>query len=104
MPSERPLHPDPYSWLTRNQAAEYTGLSKNTIRRAAQRGDLQEGGTEGKRLYQRLWLDAWLSKRAAELAILLVTLAIVGAACGSSEAIHDALRELHLPCLFAPEK
>lgn len=55
------------TWLTTTQAVKYTGVGRETLKRAAAAGDLQssQAGTGGWRRYKRDWLDAWMTSRAA---------------------------------------
>jgi excisionase family DNA binding protein len=51
------------AWLTRDQAAEYAGVSTATIDRAIERRRLRAGRTfdGGLVRIKRTWVDAWLS-------------------------------------------
>ena len=51
----------PSPWLTLAEAAAYARVHPATIERATGRGELRVGGTIGKRLFRREWLDEWLA-------------------------------------------
>jgi len=58
------------SWLNTTQAAEYLGVHRDTILKAANGGALKSAriGDRGWRRYHRDWLDDWwkdLSERSA---------------------------------------
>lgn len=57
-----PVTGDGDHWLTTREAAAYTRRSEATVLRAARRGELEAGGTPGRRAFRRLWLDAWLTR------------------------------------------
>lgn len=90
----RPLQPvrddgsDP--WYTKAEAVAYSRRSARTIERAVAAGELQAGGTRGKRAYKRSAIDAWLAVAAA---LVLWALCVVACALGV-EAAHDFLDEL----------
>jgi excisionase family DNA binding protein len=53
-------------WLPAAAAAEYAGVSVDTLERAVRDGALtaaQPGGRRGRRLFQRTELDRWLRGR-----------------------------------------
>jgi excisionase family DNA binding protein len=57
---------DSRQWLTVAHAAEYAGLSKDTIYTAIERGELchvRVGGRRAIRLRPE-WIDAWLERHA----------------------------------------
>jgi excisionase family DNA binding protein len=58
-------------WLTKTEAAVYTRVSVDTLERAVRRGELQAGGTPGRRLFRRAWLDAWLGAVVIMLVLAL---------------------------------
>lgn len=85
-------------WISKAEAAEYAHVSERTLERAVAAGELEAGGTRGRRLFQRVALDAWLaggSALALLLALVTVLLAfmLVACACGSSSAC-ELMREL----------
>lgn len=47
-------------WMDIQEASEYTGLSKSTIRRAIQKGQLKCSKSTGKLLFKRVAIDNWL--------------------------------------------
>jgi len=47
-------------WLTRAEAADVARCSLSTIDRARRAGELRAGGTAGRVLIHRQWLDEWL--------------------------------------------
>lgn len=52
-------------WLTLKQASDYTRLSVSTLERLEHDGALRRGGTRGRTLYKRKWLDAALGGRSS---------------------------------------
>ena len=48
-------------WLSINDVAKYTNLSKSTIRRRVKTGDLKASYITGKLLFKRSDIDRWLS-------------------------------------------
>jgi excisionase family DNA binding protein len=62
--------PSSGKWLTKTEAAVYTRVSVATLDRAVRRGELHAGGTPGRRLFRRAWLDAWLSATIIVLVVL----------------------------------
>ena len=58
------------TWLTTRQAAKYTGHGIETLKRAAQSGDLKSSQATpgGWHRFHRDWLDQWMAKRAAKAA------------------------------------
>ena len=56
-------------WLRVAEAAEYTGLSRDTIYTACERGDLRHVHVNGRRkiLLRPQWIDAWLERHASEV-------------------------------------
>jgi hypothetical protein len=60
-------------WLTVEQATDYTQLSRATLERLEHDGRLRRGGTTGRPLYKRKWLDAALGAGLA----LLVAVALI---------------------------
>jgi excisionase family DNA binding protein len=57
-------------WLSKAEAIAYANVSEATLDRAIHAGELEVGGTRGRRLFRREWLDAWLIAGAALLALL----------------------------------
>ena len=57
------------SWLRVAEAAEYTGLSQDTIYTACERGELRHVHVSGRRkiLLRRQWIDAWLERHAPDV-------------------------------------
>src|SRR5205814_2347568 len=53
-------------WLRVAEAAEYTGLSRDTIYTACERGELRHAHVGGRRkiLLRPQWIDAWLERHA----------------------------------------
>lgn len=58
------------TWLTTRQAAKYTGLGVETIKRAVTAGSLKssQAGPGGWHRFHREWLDSWMSNRASQVA------------------------------------
>jgi excisionase family DNA binding protein len=58
------------TWLTTAQAAKFTGLSRETLKRAAASGELKssQAMTGGWYRFHREWLDAWMTGRSARAA------------------------------------
>jgi excisionase family DNA binding protein len=50
-------------WLTKQEAATYARVSVSTIERAIRAGELRAGGTPGRVLIRREWIDEWLEHR-----------------------------------------
>lgn len=61
-------------WLTLEQAVDYSHLSVATVERLEHDGTLRRGGTTGRPLYKRKWLDAALG--AVPLLVVAVLLAV----------------------------
>ena len=57
------------SWLRVAEAAEYTGLSRDTIYTACERGELRHVHVSGRRkiLLRPQWIDAWLERHAPDV-------------------------------------
>ena len=57
------------SWLRVAEAAEYTGLSRDTIYTASERGELRHTHVSGRRkiLLRPQWIDAWLERHAPDV-------------------------------------
>ncbi len=57
------------AWLRVAEAAEYTGLSRDTIYTACERGELRHGRIGGRRkiVMRPQWIDAWLERHAPEV-------------------------------------
>jgi excisionase family DNA binding protein len=49
-------------YLTKAEAAGYARVSVRTIERAIKAGDLEAGGTPGRRLVRQEWVDEWLGR------------------------------------------
>ena len=47
-------------WIDLLKASEYSGLSKSTIRRAIQKGQLKCSKSTGKLLFKKIAIDNWL--------------------------------------------
>lgn len=91
----------PWHWVTRIEAAIYCRCSVSTIRRAVQRGELQEGRSGRKAVYQLRWLDDWMTKTAVAVATIVMALAIGALACSLGvEPARDTMAWLHCP--FSP--
>lgn len=56
-------------WLRVAEAAEYTGLSRDTIYTACERGELRHAHVGGRRkiLLRPQWIDAWLERHAPDV-------------------------------------
>ena len=56
-------------WLRVAEPAEYTGLSRDTIYTACERGELRHAHVGGRRkiLVRPQWIDAWLERHAPEV-------------------------------------
>ena len=56
-------------WLRVAEAAEYTGLSRDTIYTACERGELRHAHVGGRRtiLLRPQWIDAWLERYAPDV-------------------------------------
>jgi excisionase family DNA binding protein len=56
-------------WLTVAEAAEYTGLSRDTIYTACERHRLRHAHVDGRRkiLLRPQWIDAWLERHAPDV-------------------------------------
>lgn len=54
------------TWLTVIEAAEYSGLSRDTIYTACERRELRHAGVGGRRTIRLKpeWIDAWLERHA----------------------------------------
>ena len=59
-------------WLTKTEAAVYTKYSASTLERAVHAGELEAGGTPGRRRFRREWLDAWLIGLGALVALVVM--------------------------------
>ena len=55
-------------WLTVTQAAEYAGVSRDTIYTACERHELRNARLSGRRAIRirPQWIDAWLEQHAVE--------------------------------------
>ena len=49
-------------YLNLKDAIKYTGLSKSTLVRAIQKGELKTSKTSGRLLFRLEWIDKWLSR------------------------------------------
>ena len=60
------------NWLTVAEGAEYSGVSRDTIYTACERGELQHARVGGRRAIRLkpAWIDAWLERytRGAQVA------------------------------------
>jgi len=56
-------------WLNVTEAAEYTGLCRDTIYTACERGELRHGHVGGRRkiVLRPQWIDAWLERHAPDV-------------------------------------
>jgi excisionase family DNA binding protein len=56
-------------WLRVAEAAEYTGLSRDTIYTACERDELRHVHVNGRRkiLLRPQWIDAWLERHASDV-------------------------------------
>ena len=56
-------------WLNVTEAAEYTGLCRDTIYTACERGELRHAHVCGRRkiLLRPQWIDAWLEPYAPDV-------------------------------------
>ena len=54
------------NWLTVAEGAEYSGVSRDTIYTACERGELQHARVGGRRAIRikPTWIDAWLERHA----------------------------------------
>jgi hypothetical protein len=86
-------------WLTKAEVCAYSGRSARTVERAVAAGELEAGGTPGKRAYRKSAVDRWLAGGGSVLALLLALLVVglavlvlaraCGAHCGSAhEMLH----------------
>jgi excisionase family DNA binding protein len=52
------------TWLTVAEAAEYAGVSRDTIYTACERGEIQHARVGGRRAirFKAIWIDAWLER------------------------------------------
>lgn len=59
---------DGRQWLKVAQAADYAGLSRDTIYTACERGELRHVRVSGRRAIRVRpeWVDAWLEQHAVE--------------------------------------
>ena len=56
-------------WLSVAEAAEYAGLSRDTIYTACERDELRHAHVSGRRkiLVRPQWIDAWLERHAPDV-------------------------------------
>ena len=68
-------------WLSVAEAAEYAGLSRDTIYTACERGELRHAHVGGRRklLLRPQWIDAWLERHAPDVE--------VGRSAGGTEVV-----------------
>jgi excisionase family DNA binding protein len=53
------------TWLTVAEGAEYSGVSRDTIYTACERGELRHARIGGRRAIRlKQWIDAWLERHA----------------------------------------
>ena len=54
------------TWLTVSEDAEYSGVSRDTIYTACERGELRHARISGRRAIRlkQEWIDAWLEQHA----------------------------------------
>ena len=57
------------TWLNVSEAAEYAGVSRDTIYTACERGELRHVHVGGRRklLLRPQWIDAWLERHASDV-------------------------------------
>ena len=57
------------AWLRVAEAAEYTGLSRDTIYTACEQGELRSARVSGRRAIRirPAWIDAWLERHAPDV-------------------------------------
>ena len=56
-------------WLNVSEAAEYAGLSRDTIYTACEQGELRSARVSGRRAIRirPAWIDAWLERHAPDV-------------------------------------
>ena len=56
-------------WLSVSEAAEYAGLSRDTIYTACEQGELRSARVNGRRTIRirPAWIDAWLERYAPDV-------------------------------------
>jgi excisionase family DNA binding protein len=56
-------------WLNVSEAAEYAGLSRDTIYTACERNELRSARVSGRRAIRirPAWIDAWLERHAPDV-------------------------------------
>lgn len=56
-------------WLNVSEAAEYAGLSRDTIYTACEQGELRSARVSGRRAIRirPVWIDAWLERHAPDV-------------------------------------
>jgi excisionase family DNA binding protein len=87
-------------WLTVAEAAEYAGLSRDTIYTACERRELRHARVGGRRTIRLKpeWIDAWLEQHACGAAHAADrTVTIAAGALTSAATSTTANRGVHSP-------
>jgi hypothetical protein len=87
------------AWLTKAEACAYTKRHRSTLERATGNGELEAGGSPGKRMYRRSALDAWLAFGLIVLILFALILAaellgLVVPGSGAPKAAHHLVELL----------